>query len=188
LGYRQARKQKGSHITFENPDREQGKTVVVPNHPSKEIKRGTLESIIKQAALTDLEIQKYIYEVTFKDQTGATVTAPREIPPEPEIAPVNPLDPVDQALEQDLTIFRTLLSSIDELTYYSKTAEQSISSEIKAKMKLFRDNGHEELAENLGASYRFKMTCIATCEGMDKVVSDFKRKVKTGNAKCSGQA
>lgn len=39
------RRQKGSHMFFEHPD---GRTTVIPNHPSEQIDRGLLNKIIKQ--------------------------------------------------------------------------------------------------------------------------------------------
>ena len=38
------RRQKGSHMFFEHPD---GRTTVIPNHPSEQIDRGLLNKIIK---------------------------------------------------------------------------------------------------------------------------------------------
>ena len=41
--------QKGSHIKFEKD----GKIVVVPNHSSKGIEKGTFHSILKEAGIED---------------------------------------------------------------------------------------------------------------------------------------
>ena len=38
------RRQKGSHMFFEHPD---GRTTVIPNHPSEQIDRGLLNKIVK---------------------------------------------------------------------------------------------------------------------------------------------
>ncbi len=38
------RRQKGSHMFFEHPD---GRSTVIPNHPSEQIDRGLLNKIIK---------------------------------------------------------------------------------------------------------------------------------------------
>lgn len=43
LGF-EFRRQEGSHMFFEHPD---GRTTVIPNHPSEEIDRGLLTKIIK---------------------------------------------------------------------------------------------------------------------------------------------
>jgi predicted RNA binding protein YcfA (HicA-like mRNA interferase family) len=48
LGF-ELKRQQGSHMFFEHPD---GRTTIVPNHPSEEIDRGLLVKIIKQ----DLQI------------------------------------------------------------------------------------------------------------------------------------
>nr|DAS27077.1 MAG TPA: hypothetical protein [Caudoviricetes sp.] len=40
--------QKGSHMKFE---REDGKTVIVPNHNSKGVEKGTYYNILRQAGL-----------------------------------------------------------------------------------------------------------------------------------------
>ena len=44
LGF-EFKRQQGSHMFFEHPD---GRTTVVPNHPSEEIDRGLLNKIIKK--------------------------------------------------------------------------------------------------------------------------------------------
>jgi predicted RNA binding protein YcfA (HicA-like mRNA interferase family) len=44
LGF-ELKRQQGSHMFFEHPD---GRTTIVPNHPSEEIDRGLLVKIIKQ--------------------------------------------------------------------------------------------------------------------------------------------
>ena len=46
------RRQKGSHMFFEHPD---GRTTVIPNHPSEQIDRGLLNKIIKQDLQLDPE-------------------------------------------------------------------------------------------------------------------------------------
>lgn len=51
------RRSSGSHLIMKNAN---GKIVVVPMHKSKDIKRGTLFSIIKQAGLTLEEFQKIL--------------------------------------------------------------------------------------------------------------------------------
>ena len=43
LGF-EFKRQEGSHMFFEHPD---GRTTVVPNHPSEEIDRGLLNKIVK---------------------------------------------------------------------------------------------------------------------------------------------
>ena len=45
------KRQKGSHMFFEHPD---GRTTVIPNHPSEKIDRGLLNKIIKH----DLQISR----------------------------------------------------------------------------------------------------------------------------------
>ena len=45
------KRQKGSHMFFEHPD---GRTTVIPNHPSEKIDRGLLNKIIKH----DLQINR----------------------------------------------------------------------------------------------------------------------------------
>ncbi|MGL5786408.1 MAG: type II toxin-antitoxin system HicA family toxin [Bacteroidales bacterium] len=40
--------QKGSHMKYEHPD---GRTVIVPNHNSKGIEKGTYHNILRQAGL-----------------------------------------------------------------------------------------------------------------------------------------
>lgn len=39
------KRQKGSHMFFEHPD---GRTTVIPNHPTEDLDRGLLNKIIKQ--------------------------------------------------------------------------------------------------------------------------------------------
>ncbi len=46
------RRQKGSHMFFEHPD---GRTTVIPNHPSEQIDRGLLNKIIKHDLQMDPE-------------------------------------------------------------------------------------------------------------------------------------
>ena len=46
LGFQLIRQQ-GSHMFFEHPD---GRTTIVPNHPSEDLDRGLLVKIIKQDA------------------------------------------------------------------------------------------------------------------------------------------
>ena len=48
-------RQEGSHMFFEHPD---GRTTVVPNHPSEDIRRGLLTKIIKH----DLQISREEFE------------------------------------------------------------------------------------------------------------------------------
>jgi len=48
LGF-ECKRQKGSHMFFQHKD---GRTTVIPNHPSEQIDRGLLNKIIKQ----DLQI------------------------------------------------------------------------------------------------------------------------------------
>lgn len=48
-------RQEGSHMFFEHPD---GRTTVIPNHPSEEIRRGLLTKIIKK----DLQISRKEFE------------------------------------------------------------------------------------------------------------------------------
>ena len=50
--------QKGSHIVLYNPERP-GKIVTLPFH-NKDLKKGTLKSILKQAALEIEDLQKYL--------------------------------------------------------------------------------------------------------------------------------
>jgi len=50
LGF-EFKRQQGSHMFFEHPD---GRTTVVPNHPSEDIDRGLLNKIIKH----DLQISR----------------------------------------------------------------------------------------------------------------------------------
>ncbi len=45
------KRQQGSHMFFEHPD---GRTTVIPNHPSEELDRGLLNKIIKH----DLQISR----------------------------------------------------------------------------------------------------------------------------------
>ena len=46
------RRQKGSHMFFEHPD---GRTTVIPNHPSEQIDRGLLNKIIKHDLQMDTD-------------------------------------------------------------------------------------------------------------------------------------
>ncbi len=50
--------QKGSHIKLRGVREGKLQTVIVPNH--KEIARGTMESILKQAAMTKSEFEEYL--------------------------------------------------------------------------------------------------------------------------------
>ncbi len=50
LGF-QLLRQKGSHMFFRHPD---GRTTLIPNHPSEEIDRGLLNKIIKK----DLQLER----------------------------------------------------------------------------------------------------------------------------------
>ena len=50
LGF-EFKRQQGSHMFFEHPD---GRTTVIPNHPTEEIDRGLLNKIIKH----DLQISR----------------------------------------------------------------------------------------------------------------------------------
>ncbi len=50
LGF-EFKRQKGSHMFFEHPD---GRTTVVPNHPTEHVDRGLLNKIIKH----DLQISR----------------------------------------------------------------------------------------------------------------------------------
>lgn len=50
LGF-EFKRQKGSHMFFEHPD---GRTTVIPNHPTEHIDRGLLNKIIKH----DLQISR----------------------------------------------------------------------------------------------------------------------------------
>ena len=51
LGF-EFKRQEGSHMFFEHPD---GRTTVVPNHPSEEIDRGLLNKIVKHDLKTTRE-------------------------------------------------------------------------------------------------------------------------------------
>ncbi|HEV2757859.1 MAG TPA: type II toxin-antitoxin system HicA family toxin [Actinomycetota bacterium] len=51
-GFEQAG-QKGSHVKFRRPD---GRTVIVPRH--RELARGTLASVLRQAALSPEEFRR----------------------------------------------------------------------------------------------------------------------------------
>ena len=52
------KRQEGSHMFFEHPD---GRTTVIPNHPSEEVDRGLLNKIIKKDLnITREEFQRYI--------------------------------------------------------------------------------------------------------------------------------
>lgn len=50
--------QKGSHIKLRGIRESKLQTVIVPNH--KEIARGTMESILKQASMTKQEFEEYL--------------------------------------------------------------------------------------------------------------------------------
>ncbi|MDP8245455.1 MAG: type II toxin-antitoxin system HicA family toxin [Candidatus Hinthialibacter antarcticus] len=50
LGF-ECKRQKGSHMFFEHPD---GRTTVIPNHPSEKLDRGLLVKIVKK----DLELDR----------------------------------------------------------------------------------------------------------------------------------
>ncbi len=50
LGF-ELKRQKGSHMFFEHPD---GRTTVIPNHPTEHVDRGLLNKIIKH----DLQISR----------------------------------------------------------------------------------------------------------------------------------
>lgn len=50
--------QKGSHIKLRGVREGKLQTVIVPNH--KQIARGTMESILKQAAMTKAEFEEYL--------------------------------------------------------------------------------------------------------------------------------
>ena len=50
--------QKGSHIKLRGVREGKLQTVIVPNH--KEIARGTMESILKQASMTKQEFEEYL--------------------------------------------------------------------------------------------------------------------------------
>ncbi len=50
LGF-EFKRQKGSHMFFEHPD---GRTTIIPNHPSEKVDRGLLNKIIKH----DLEVSR----------------------------------------------------------------------------------------------------------------------------------
>ncbi|MDP3640398.1 MAG: type II toxin-antitoxin system HicA family toxin [Nanoarchaeota archaeon] len=50
LGF-EFKRQKGSHMFFEHPD---GRTTVIPNHPTEQVDRGLLNKIIKH----DLQISR----------------------------------------------------------------------------------------------------------------------------------
>ncbi|MBS3169764.1 type II toxin-antitoxin system HicA family toxin [Candidatus Woesearchaeota archaeon] len=51
LGF-EFKRQKGSHMFFAHPD---GRTTVVPNHPTEHVDRGLLNKIIKQDLLMNRE-------------------------------------------------------------------------------------------------------------------------------------
>ena len=58
LGF-EFKRQQGSHMFFEHPD---GRTTVVPNHPSEDIDRGLLNKIIKHdLQLSREEFLKYLW-------------------------------------------------------------------------------------------------------------------------------
>ncbi|MDO8610359.1 MAG: type II toxin-antitoxin system HicA family toxin [bacterium] len=50
--------QKGSHIKLKGINQGKICTVIIPNH--KEIARGTFISILKQAEMSQLELEKYV--------------------------------------------------------------------------------------------------------------------------------
>ncbi len=50
--------QKGSHVKMSKRDAEKLFTAIIPNH--KEIAQGTFNSILKQAGLTQKELEKFI--------------------------------------------------------------------------------------------------------------------------------
>ena len=57
LGF-EFKRQQGSHMFFEHPD---GRTTVVPNHPSEDIDRGLINKIIKHdLQLSREEFLKYL--------------------------------------------------------------------------------------------------------------------------------
>ena len=57
LGF-EFKRQEGSHMFFEHPD---GRTTVIPNHPSEEIDRGLLNKIVKHdLKITREEFLKHI--------------------------------------------------------------------------------------------------------------------------------
>ncbi len=51
LGF-EFKRQKGSHMFFAHPD---GRTTVIPNHPTEHVDRGLLNKIIKQDLLMSRE-------------------------------------------------------------------------------------------------------------------------------------
>lgn len=52
------KRQKGSHMFFEHPD---GRTTVIPNHPTEHMDRGLLNKIIKQdLQMTREEFLKFV--------------------------------------------------------------------------------------------------------------------------------
>lgn len=55
MGYRKV-SQKGSHIKMKNDDT--GSISIIPDH--KELDRWTLKSILKEAEITEKELQKYL--------------------------------------------------------------------------------------------------------------------------------
>lgn len=55
MGFEQPRKQSGSHMFFRHPD---GRTTVIPNHPTEEIDCSLLNKIIKK----DLQISREEFE------------------------------------------------------------------------------------------------------------------------------
>ena len=50
-------RQKGSHVFFSHPD---GRTTVVPVHPSKQIGRGLLRSILHEIKISPEELKKLL--------------------------------------------------------------------------------------------------------------------------------
>ncbi len=54
----QLKRQQGSHMFFEHPD---GRTTVIPNHPTEDIDRGLLNKIIKHDLhMSREEFLKYV--------------------------------------------------------------------------------------------------------------------------------
>lgn len=53
------KRQEGSHVFFKHPD---GRTTVVPNHPTEKLDRGLLNKIIKK----DLQISREEFEKFWK--------------------------------------------------------------------------------------------------------------------------
>ncbi len=58
MGFDLQREQKGSHAFFRHPD---GRTTVIPNHPTEHIDRRLLQKIItKDLQITREDFEKYI--------------------------------------------------------------------------------------------------------------------------------